>query len=373
MTLVIAGGGTGGHLFPGVAIAEELRARQPDAHVLFVGTSKGIEARVLPGLGWTLETIDISGVKTVGAMGAVRGLLRVPGAILASRKLLKQARASVVVGVGGYASAPVIAAAAMMGIPRAIVENNSVPGLANRLVGRFAARVFIAFDEAARHFPRGRAELVGNPIRRDILARLSAAPARTPGAELSILAFGGSQGAAAVNERVATAVIALAARGVKVKLLHQTGKGDLDATRARYAAAGLDVDVRPFIDDMASAYAAADLVIARSGATTVAELAIAGRPAILVPYPTAADDHQTKNAQALADAGAARVFAQGELTGELLADEIAGLARDPARLATMAQAMRGLARPDAAAHVVSWAIASSAGRQSPETSIKNAS
>lgn len=357
MRLVIAGGGTGGHLFPGVALAEELRARDPAAPVLFVGTARGIEARVLPGLGWDLAMIDVSGLKTVGLVGALKGLLRVPGSLLQARRVLKQFAPDVVIGVGGYASGPVVLMARLMGIKTAILEQNSLPGLANKILGRVVHAVFLAFDETRRFFKARKIRMSGNPIRREILASLTAAAGAATGERGATRLFvtGGSQGAQAVNHLVAEAAGILGRRGVALSIVHQTGQKDLETTRAKYAAAGATADLRAFVADMASEYARADLVIARSGATTIAELGVVGKPAILIPYPHAADNHQEVNAREMATAGAALMFRQAELTAAQLADALAALIGDPAALSRMAAAMRQLGKPRAAAEIIDWA------------------
>ena len=359
MRLLIAGGGTGGHLFPGVALAEELLARDPAAAVRFVGTARGIEARVVPELGWELVLIDVSGLKTVGRLGALRGLLRLPRALWQSRRVVKEFRPDVVVGVGGYASGPVVLMARLMGVKTGILEQNSLPGLTNKILGRVVHAVFLCFDESRRFFRDRKILMTGNPIRRDIRLALEAAaggtaePAAGP-APLRLFVFGGSQGASAVNQLVADAAGILAGRGVALEIVHQTGEASLEETRARYAAAGMKPDLRAFIKDMAAEYRRADLVIARAGATTVAELGVVGRPALLVPYPFAADNHQEVNAREMAEAGAALMLRQGELTPEKLADTIEGLARDREGLARMGSAMKALGKPQAAAAILDW-------------------
>ncbi len=351
---MIAGGGTGGHLFPGVAIAEEARARHPNAEIVFVGTERGIEARVLPELGWPLELIEISGLKTVGLRGALRGMWRIPRALAQSRRLLLRRRPDVVLGVGGYASGPVVLMARLMGISTAILEQNSIPGLANKILGKVAEAVFLAFDETRRFFSAQKILMTGNPIRRDILARLEQpAPASRSGRP-RVFVFGGSQGALRLNELVADAAALLHHRGMSLDLLHQTGARSLEETRARYLAAGIAADLRPFIDDMAGEYHRADLVIARAGATTVAELSVVGVPAILVPYPYAADNHQELNARELANAGAARLLRESDLTPQRLADEIAELLTDRSALTHMRAAMQRLGKPGAAQAIVDW-------------------
>jgi UDP-N-acetylglucosamine--N-acetylmuramyl-(pentapeptide) pyrophosphoryl-undecaprenol N-acetylglucosamine transferase len=346
--VLIAGGGTGGHLFPGVAIAEEIRARHPDAEVTFVGTKRGIEARVLPDLGWPLELIEVSGLKTVGAMGAVRGLFRLPKALLQARALIKKHKPDAVIGVGGYASGPVVLAARMRGVPTAICEQNSIPGLTNKMLGRIVRSVFLSFDESRRFFKPKKILMTGNPVRRDLVQKLLGEGPAHPG--VSVLVCGGSQGAIAVNELASKALIALGG----VTITHQTGEKDLEATRARYQAAGVTADCHAFIKDMAGAYQRADIIIGRAGATTVAELAIAGKPAIFIPYPFAADNHQELNAREMAAKGAALMFRQSELTADKLADALKPLLTDDKKRSEMGAAMKSLAKPGAAGAVADW-------------------
>jgi UDP-N-acetylglucosamine--N-acetylmuramyl-(pentapeptide) pyrophosphoryl-undecaprenol N-acetylglucosamine transferase len=349
---MIAGGGTGGHLFPGVAIAEELRSREPDADVVFVGTERGIEARVLPDLGWDLELIEVSGIKTVGLKGAIRGMFSVPRAMLQSRRVLKKFKPDAVIGVGGYASGPVVLMARMMGIPTGILEQNSIPGLANKILGKFARAVFLAFDHTRQFFAAKKIHMTGNPIRKDILGQLTAGESGATGTEpIHLFVFGGSQGAQAINELMPAALSRI---DTPVTIVHQTGQRDLEATQARYSEAGIDADCRAFIKDMASEYRRADLIIARSGATTVAELGVVGVPAILIPYPHAADNHQEINAKELVDAGAAAMFRQSELTPETFAAELDSLLGDRDALSRMGSAMNGLGKPTAAAEIVDW-------------------
>lgn len=356
MRLLIAGGGTGGHLFPGVAIAEEARRRDAEAPVLFVGTTKGIEARVLPDLGWDHEFIKVSGIKTVGLRGAIRGVFSIPRSLWQSRKILKRFRPDAVIGVGGYASGPVVLMARLLGIKTAILEQNSIPGLTNKILGKLVHRVFLAFDETRKYFAAAKIDMSGNPIRADIVKALSAgtsAAASDPG-PLRIFVFGGSQGAVAVNALVADAAVLLKSQGVPLAIVHQTGERDLEPTQARYAAAGIDADCRAFIKQMADEYRSADLVIARSGATTVAELGVVGRPAILIPYPYAADNHQEINAQEMAASGAAVMMKQSEMTAASLAETLARLAADREALGRMGSAMNALGRPQAAHTIVDW-------------------
>jgi UDP-N-acetylglucosamine--N-acetylmuramyl-(pentapeptide) pyrophosphoryl-undecaprenol N-acetylglucosamine transferase len=352
--LLVAGGGTGGHLFPGIAVADEV-IRRGGGEVLFVGTSRGIETRAVPAAGYALETLQVSGLKRMGLLGTLRGLGRVPLAITRSIGILRRFKPDVVLGVGGYASGPMVLAAALLGYPTAIQEQNSVPGITNRALGRLVRAVFIAFEDAARFFPARRIARLGNPVRQKIVAALEGVTlAATSSAKLRILVVGGSQGARAVSDLVTGAAAALAGAGVDFSLVHQTGSADLERIQSRYRELGLTdrVEAKAFIEDMATAYAEADLVVARAGALTMAELATAGRPAILIPLPTAADDHQRKNAAQFASAGAAVVIDQGTASAEELASAIAGLAKDSVKRADMGVAMRALARPQAAQTIV---------------------
>jgi UDP-N-acetylglucosamine--N-acetylmuramyl-(pentapeptide) pyrophosphoryl-undecaprenol N-acetylglucosamine transferase len=356
--LLIAGGGTGGHLFPGVAIAEELRAMDATAEIKFVGTRRGIEARVLPDLGWPLDFIEVSGLKTVGALGMLRGLLRLPRALWQARAIVRAFRPDAVIGVGGYASGPVVLAARLAGVPTAICEQNSIPGLTNKWLGKLARTVFLSFDESKRFFRAKKIVMSGNPVRRGMVqkllaARMASATLTKDNEPVNVLVVGGSQGAVAVNE-LASQALATLAKAAPLKIVHQAGEKDLAATIARYERAGVAADCRAFIKDMASEYERADLVVGRAGATTVAELAIAGKPAVLIPFPFAADNHQERNAREMAARGAALMFRQAELTVDKLADALRPLLADPARRAAMASAMRELAKPDAAATIARW-------------------
>jgi UDP-N-acetylglucosamine--N-acetylmuramyl-(pentapeptide) pyrophosphoryl-undecaprenol N-acetylglucosamine transferase len=350
--LLVAGGGTGGHLFPGMALAEEI-VRRGGGEVLFVGTSRGLETRAVPAAGYALETLEVSGLKRMGLLGTLRGLWRLPLAIVRSFLILRRFRPDVVVGVGGYASGPLVLAAVLAGYPAAIQEQNSVPGFTNRVLGKLVSAVFTAFADARGFFPAGKVSELGNPVRAKIVAALEGAAAAPPAgdeAKLRILVVGGSQGARALSELFCTAAPLLAQAGTDFTLVHQTGATDLGRMTERYRALGFGgkVTATAFIDDMAMAYAQADLVVARAGALTLAELAIAGRPAILVPLPTAADDHQSKNAARFAEAGAALVLDQRKASAEDLAAAVRDLAGDPKKREAMGAAMRGLARPRAA-------------------------
>lgn len=352
--ILIAGGGTGGHLFPGLALAERLRAR--GAEVTFVGTARGIEARVVPQAGYPLELIDVAGLKGQGLLQTVRALGRLPPAALQAVRLLKRLRPAAVVGVGGYASGPVVLLAAMLGKPTVVLEQNSIPGVTNRLLARFVRAVFTAFPQAGSFFPAKKVELLGNPIRMAVLGSAATEPAAT--GPLPVLVLGGSQGARAVNQLVSAAVAHWIGSpppdlpfAAAVALRHQTGTAENEAIAARYRELGLQAEqarAEPFITDMGSAYRSCALMVGRAGATTIAELTAVGRPALLIPFPQAADDHQTYNAQYMVEQGAAQLFRQHDTTPQQLAAAMQSLCRDRAALMRMAQASRRLGRPDAA-------------------------
>jgi UDP-N-acetylglucosamine--N-acetylmuramyl-(pentapeptide) pyrophosphoryl-undecaprenol N-acetylglucosamine transferase len=347
MKILIAGGGTGGHLFPGVAVAEELRTRGHAVH--FVGTQRGIEARICPAEGWPLHLIRVTGLKGSGFLGLVSGLLKIPSALGESLAILRRELPDLVVGVGGYASGPLVLMAALSGRPTAILEQNSLPGITNRILGRVVGRVYGAFSSAERFFPKGKFRLCGTPVRHKVRARMAGAAAghQDASARTSLLVVGGSQGAHAVNELVSEAILLLAKRKMAPPLIHQTGSADLERIRKRYRDAQLEAEVCEFIDDMAAAYRTARLVVGRAGASTLAELTTLGLPSVLIPFPLAADDHQTNNAKELAEMGAARLLIQKETTAESLATAIETLFFDGAMIENMGRAARELGRPEA--------------------------
>ncbi|NRD53304.1 undecaprenyldiphospho-muramoylpentapeptide beta-N-acetylglucosaminyltransferase [Corallococcus exiguus] len=348
MKVLIAGGGTGGHLFPGIALAEEVVTRHPANEVVFVGTEKGLEARVVPKEGYPLELVKVQGLKGKGFIGLLKGLIALPMAFLASFRILSRHKPDVVVGVGGYASGPVVLAAWLMGIPTAIQEQNALPGFTNKVLGRIVKVVFTSFEEARNHFPEAKVQMIGNPIRKKLMdnyLRSSSAHEK-----FSVLIFGGSLGARGLNNRVLEALDSLGDVKGQLDIVHQTGKLDLENVTKGYADKGFaDVaQVVEFIDDMSSAYAKADLVICRAGATSLAELTVCKKPSILVPFPHATDNHQEVNARALVDAGAAIMFRESELTGQKLAETLRGLMTDPAKLKQMAKKAGIFGRPAAA-------------------------
>ena len=348
---MIAGGGTGGHLFPGIAVAEALRRRDPAAAVLFVGSARGIEARVVPPTGFALATLPIAPLRGRGSRDQLSALAGLARSVHRARALVGEFAPDTIIGLGGYASAPAVVAGRRAGTPIVLLEQNARPGLTTRLLARLADRVCVTFPESVAQFAPGKAVVTGNPVRSWATAMASAetTPARAR-TGFTLLVFGGSAGARTLNEAGPGLRAALAdLPGLRV--IHQTGAAAEAAVRAAYTAAGLDADVRAFIGDMGAAYADADLVICRAGATTIAELAALGKPAILVPYPYAADNHQRANAESLVRAGAARMVLDAEATAERLAAEVRAL-HAPVVRAEMAARVRALARPDAAERVL---------------------
>jgi len=359
MRVVIAGGGTGGHLYPGIAVARELLARDATAHVTFAGTFGGIEARVLPREGFTLDVIRSGGLKGKSLVDRLRGLWLLPLGAVDAWRLISRRRPQLVIGVGGYSSGPVVFVASVRGIPTMILEQNAVPGLTNKLLAPLVRAAAVTYD-STRSFFGDKAVVSGNPVRPEFfnLAGPSAREADADGgsAVVRVLVFGGSQGAHAINMAMVEAAPELATRGPHLRFTHQTGERDVEVVRAGYRAAGIQADVEPFFYDMGRQLGRADVIVCRAGATTLAEVAAAGRSAILIPLPTATDDHQRKNAEALAAAGAADVLLQKDATGLTLAHRILALANDEAARIRMAKAARELARPDAARVIVDRAL-----------------
>jgi UDP-N-acetylglucosamine--N-acetylmuramyl-(pentapeptide) pyrophosphoryl-undecaprenol N-acetylglucosamine transferase len=351
MKLIIAGGGTGGHLFPGIAVAEEFLSRDPANEFLFVGTEKGIEARVLPREGYRLETIAAAGILGKGTLGKAKGAALLLYGYSQSRQILKSFRPDVVLGVGGYASAPLVLAARGMLIPRFIHEQNAYPGLTNKLLARVAEKVFISLDEARRFFPERKTLLTGNPLRRQIIDEIAQEPERR-GEKLRLLIFGGSLGAHSVNMAVVAALPRLKLLGERLQITHQTGEKDLEEVREAYRREAVAAEVVPFINGMAAAYRSADLIVCRAGATTIAEITACGKAAIFIPFPHATGDHQRRNAEALLQQEACFLLDERELTGESLAELVLKLADDPEALEAVARKARELARPEAARVIV---------------------
>ena len=350
--LAVAGGGTGGHIFPGLAVAREFRRREPDARVLYLGAAGRLEEQVVPreGAAVRFHGLRVRGLKGQGPLGAVTALALAARAVVECRHEIAAFGADLLLGTGGYSSGPAAVAARTLGIPVVLQEQNAVPGLTNRRLARFARRVFIAFEPASRHFPAGRTVLAGNPVRDEALGA-GGDVGRGPG--LRLLVLGGSQGARGVNRLIAGALPALAAAGLDVSFVHQSGDPEREAVAAAYRGAGLTAEVAAFFDAMGERYGAADLVVARAGAGTIAEIAANGRPAILVPFPHAAGDHQRVNARWLAERGGAVIVEeQAPDAPRELARVITALAGDRERLRAMAQASAAVGVRDAATRIV---------------------
>jgi len=352
MRVLIAAGGTGGHIYPGIAVAWEIMRREPESEVRFVGTERGLESKLVPQAGFELSLIDSAGLKNVGQVARVRALMVIPKSLLTARSLIRGFRPDIVIGAGGYVSGPVVLAAALMNVPTLVMESNALPGWTNRRLARFVDKAAVSFEAALPYF-RGKGVVTGNPVRRDFF-EIPARQRPSGKEEFSILVFGGSQGARAINEAVIAALPSLEGLRDVLRITHQTGEADFEKVSSAYVKAewSRSATVKRYIDDMVASFANADLVICRAGATTTAELIAAGKASLMVPFPFAADDHQRKNAEALANAGAARMILQQDLSGERLAQEIATLAREPERITAMEQSARKLARGDAAAAVV---------------------
>jgi UDP-N-acetylglucosamine--N-acetylmuramyl-(pentapeptide) pyrophosphoryl-undecaprenol N-acetylglucosamine transferase len=358
LRVVIAGGGTGGHLYPGIAVARELLARRPDAQISFAGTARGIESRVVPREGFALDLIRSGGLKGKSIAARARGAALLPVSLADAWTIVSARQPDLVIGVGGYSSGPVVLTAALRGVPTMLLEQNAVPGLTNRLLARVVKAAAVTFDSTQTFFG-SKAFVSGNPVRPEFLAASGSQQesARDDQATVTqVLIFGGSQGAHAINVAMVEAAARLATGGPPLRVTHQTGERDVEMVRAAYRQAGLQADVEPFLYDMGRRLGDADLIVCRAGATTLAEITAAGKAAILIPLPTATDDHQRRNADALASSGAADVLLQREMTGATLADRILSLATDRERRRRIAAAAKSLAKPDAAQLIVDKAL-----------------
>jgi UDP-N-acetylglucosamine--N-acetylmuramyl-(pentapeptide) pyrophosphoryl-undecaprenol N-acetylglucosamine transferase len=336
-------------VIPALAIAHEMRDRYA-AEVLFVGTARGVETRLVPGAGYSLKLIEVGALNKVSLATRLKTMIALPRAVLASHALLAEFRPDVVIGVGGYASGPVMLAAALARTPTVIFEPNRVPGLANRLAGIMVSAAAVQFEQTCRYFRH--CEVTGVPVRPAFFAL----PEKPPDSPPTLLVTGGSQGAHAINEVVIKSLPALAGEIPGLHVIHHTGQLDYNRVQAEYLRVGISAEVAPFIDDMPGAFARADLLLCRSGASTVAEITAAGKPAIFVPFPYAADDHQRRNAETLAEAGAGVLLPEAQLTPERLVQTVGALLRDRPRLGLMAQAARALAHPAAAATIAEMAV-----------------
>ncbi len=349
MRAILAGGGTGGHVIPALAIAQALRERYA-AEILFIGTSRGIENRLVPAAGFSLRLVEVGALKNVGLTTKMRTAFDLPRAIGAASGILREWQPDVMIGVGGYASGPAMLAAALKSVPTIAFEPNVVPGFANRLVAPMVSAAAVHFEGTGRYFRRYM--VTGVPVRRAFFEIAD----RTAGEHRpTLLVFGGSQGAHAINQAVIASLASLRAAVPGIHIIHQTGERDYNEAQAAYLSAGGSAEVYPFIDDMPGAFARCDLVLCRSGASTVAEITAAAKPAVFVPFPRAADDHQKRNAEALEQAGAAVMLEESSLTSEQLVRTLSTLMTDPTRLQKMSAAAQALAHPDAASQIAGLA------------------
>jgi len=354
MKFLLSGGGTGGHLFPAIALAEEILLRKKGNEVLFVGAERGIEREILPQKGYDCVFLNIKPLRGGGLLGLISGLLRLPIAIIRAMMIIRKFNPDAVIGSGGYACAPVIIAAYLMRKKRFLLEQNIIPGFTNRILGRFVDAVITAFKNSYKYFKAKRVEWLGNPVRRQLFDNFINDSIEDE--YFTVLVFGGSQGAHFINEMAVEAFRIINEKKEPINITHQTGRKDFEEIKNRYGSAGISAYVTEFIDDMSTAYRTADLVICRSGATSIAEITVCKKPSILIPYPYAADDHQRLNALELVDAGAAIMLEQKTLTPEILAEAILSLKRDPTRLKSMSEHASRIAKPEAAREIMDFVI-----------------
>lgn len=359
MRVIIAGGGTGGHIFPGLAIAEEFKNRNGRTEVIFVGTEHGIEARVIPREGYTLKFLRAEGIVGVSALKKIRATIKMFFSILDSYRIIRMVKPDIVIGVGGYASGAIVFVSSLMSVPTLILEQNSVPGLTNKVLGKFVKAICVTYQESFSFFPRAKTFLTGNPIRIHILKGDSDSGYKLFSLDrdiFTVFVFGGSSGAQSINMAVIDAFNYLYDLKDKIQFLHQTGMNDYEKIRELYRKYGFKGTITPFIYQMGEAYAVADIVISRAGATTLAELTSLGKPAILIPYPYAAGRHQELNARKLIEMGAAKMILNNELKGESLAREIRELYMHETLRADLQRNSRALGRPEASARAVDIAM-----------------
>lgn len=348
MKIMIAGGGTGGHLFAGIAIAQEFLKRRSENKIVFIGSKEGIESRVLANFEFGLKTVNVKGFKGKGVFEKIISVFSVPVALMQAAYHLKRFDADIVVGVGGYISFPAVVAGFAMRVPTVIHEQNSMPGLSNRMLGRFSKKIFVSYEESRKFFQKGKTVFSGMPVRDPIQKEA----ARKKDERFCVFILGGSQGAREINRAVAEALPYLSPMREKMRFIHQTGKTDFDLLKKNYNKFGFSARVYPFIEDIFGSYKEADLVISRAGAATLAELALYAKAAIIIPYPFAAGNHQKKNALAFVDRGAALMMLSQDLNGKSLSSEIMRLEKDRRILQQMENQARILARPKAAATIV---------------------
>jgi UDP-N-acetylglucosamine--N-acetylmuramyl-(pentapeptide) pyrophosphoryl-undecaprenol N-acetylglucosamine transferase len=351
LRVVLTGGGTGGHLFPGIAICRELAARLPGVEILFIGTGRPLEHKVIAAVGYRHAIITVKGFKGMGLVRKMMALGVLPGSVFRAAGILWRFNPQIVIGVGGYAAGPVCLAAYLLRIPICLQEQNLLPGITNRLLAGLARRIYIAFEDQAARFPTHKVRLTGNPVREEIRRLAARPPATRPSSPFTLLIVGGSQGAQGINRAVAE-MLACACDQNDIRFIHQTGTDDLERMCQAYRAANLQADVRAFFDDMDQQYRLADLIVCRAGASTVAELTCIGKPVIFIPFPHAADNHQELNARLLVEQGAADMLREAELSGVLLWEKINHYRTNPDALMRMGVKARALGRPDAVVAIV---------------------
>jgi UDP-N-acetylglucosamine--N-acetylmuramyl-(pentapeptide) pyrophosphoryl-undecaprenol N-acetylglucosamine transferase len=345
MKVIIAAGGTGGHIYPGIAVAKEILRRDEESEILFVGSERGLETKIVPENGFELSLINSAALKSVGLVGQIKGMAILPKSFLEARKIIKNFKPDVVVGAGGYVTGSVLLMASLMRIPTLVMDSNALPGFTNRQLARFIDKAALTFEEAMPYFGK-KGVVTGNPVRREFF---EIPPKERDAEKFSLLIFGGSQGARGINVAMVDALKHLKNYKNKLQITHQTGKFDFEKVEKGYAENDWETaNVTVYISDMVSEFAKTDLIISRAGATTCAEISAAGKAAIMVPLPTAADDHQRVNAEALQTAGAGIMILQKDLSGESLAKQIENLMNSPEKITEMEKAAKKLAKRDAA-------------------------
>ncbi len=351
MRLIITGGGTGGHIFPGIAVAEGIQQRFPGSEVMFIGTGRHIDTKTLAGRGFNVVALKCEGLKGKKILQSLRTILQLPASLLTAMRIIRGFAPDLVLGVGGYVTGPVILAARMLGVAASIHEQNSIPGIANRIVGKIVNRIYISIPESARFFPAGRTVLTGNPVRREILTKALSPADKSGDAGRTLLVLGGSQGAHRVNILVSEA-IAQMERPAGFKVIHQTGIADEKWVRERYEKDAVPARVGAFFDNMAELYDEADLIVSRAGATTLAEITVMGKPSLLISFSYAADDHQSRNARYLVDSGAALMEQEKNLDEKRLGTLIGSLLEDGGKRAAMAAQAVRMAKKDATEAII---------------------
>ncbi len=349
MRLILAGGGTGGHLFPALAIAESLMSEDPSSQVMFVGTKRGIEARLIPQTGFPIKFVSARGIMRTGILNSIKAGLEIPVGIMQSIKIIRDFQPDFVLGVGGYASAPTLAAALILNIETGVQEQNSIMGAANRMLAKFVGKIFISWENTYPTTPKSKTFLVGNPVRSTLLG---AQTERIENDRFNILIFGGSRGADSLNLGIIEHLDELETLAPRIRITHQTGSGLHDKVKKAYDALGFNAKVLEFIEDMGKYYSWADLVVCRAGASSLAEITALGKPAIVVPFPFAAEDHQTKNASWLENRNAVKIIKDKDMSNGSLTREINRLISNPGELESMAENARKIGKPDAARAII---------------------